>query len=102
MATAAGGRGKSMSIRRAPATNWAVVYAGDTHQELKALGKPEPLSVAPWKVTDIEVPPEKPVVTRQRSFIAGSSPMPMSRAPWLLDNTGRPLLMICRSMTLVE
>src|SRR6266403_3581619 len=103
MAMPSGGRGMSISYRRDPAFRVAKAKAGDVHQVENAAGAPAPLSIAPWRATErVPAPPEVKVVeTCTKSFIAGSSPMPMSLAPPPEAEVGMPEV-TPRSMVLVD
>ena len=69
----------------------------------QAPGAPAPLSGAPWRrAPRVPAPPEvKAVVTAEKIFSAGSSPMPRSRAPPPLAEVGMPESSP-RSRTLLE
>src|SRR5258707_11249187 len=76
---------------------------GEVHQAEKAAGRPAPLSIAPLRaIAKVPAPPEVTVtVTRTISFIAGSSPIPISLAPPPLADEGMPDV-IPRSIVFVE
>src|SRR5258706_16072139 len=56
----------------------------------KEPGAQEPLSGAPWMLIWMLVPPVNATATITKIFIAGSSPMPISRAPPPEAEDGRP------------